>query len=94
MSHETHGTGENKTIISFKNSFWLVVILGGLFVAALNFIQAESGGEEHVHGEAHGTEMKAHEEHQGGGGHEAEHAAPAAEEYHEEAAPAADSAHH
>lgn len=93
MSHETHGTGENKTIISFKNSFWLVVILVGLFVAALNFIQAESGGEEHGHGEAHGTEIKAHEEHQGGGA-EAEHAAPAAEEHHEEAAPAADSAHH
>ena len=37
---------ENKTIISFKNSFWLVFILVVLFVAALNFIKAESGGEE------------------------------------------------
>lgn len=48
MSHDTgHGhSKENKTIISFKNSFWLVVIIVGLFIAALNFIQAESGGEE------------------------------------------------
>ena len=48
MSHDTnHGQPkENKTIISFKNSFWLVVIIVGLFVAALNFIQAESGAEE------------------------------------------------
>lgn len=93
MSHETHGTGENKTIISFKNSFWLVVIIVGLFIAALNFIQAQDEG----HGEGHGTEMKAHEEHEGsGGGHEAEHNAAPAEEHHEEAAPAADSSqgHH
>ncbi len=48
MSDSTnHGNSkENKTIISFKNSFWLVIIVVGLFVAALNFIQAESGGEE------------------------------------------------
>ena len=49
MSHDTnqgHST-ENKTIISFKNSFWLVIIIVGLFVAALNFVKAESGpGEE------------------------------------------------
>ncbi|MCD6012566.1 MAG: hypothetical protein K0Q79_2428 [Flavipsychrobacter sp.] len=89
MSHETHGTGENKTIISFKNSFWLVVIIVGLFVAALNFIQAQDEG----HGEAHGTEMKAHEEHGAGGGHEAEHHAAPAAEHHEDAPPAADSSH-
>ena len=47
MSHDTHQehSKENKTIISFKSSFWLVVIIVGLFVAALNFIKAESGGE-------------------------------------------------
>ena len=45
MSHEQ--SKENKTIISFKNSFWLVVIIVGLFIAALNFIKAESGsGDE------------------------------------------------
>ena len=54
MSHDTgHGhSTENKSIISFKNSFWLVVIIVGLFVAALNFIQAESHGEEGKKGEA------------------------------------------
>jgi hypothetical protein len=60
MSDSTnHGNSkENKTIISFKNSFWLVIIVVGLFVAALNFIQAESGGE--AKGEAkENKEMKA-----------------------------------
>ena len=95
MSHDTgHGhSTENKTIISFKNSFWLVVILVGLFVAALNFINAESGSEEgegHEKTEMHGAK---HEE-----GHEATHSE--ATEHHEEAAPhaeeapAADSAAH
>ncbi len=93
MGHDTHGTNENKTIISFKNSFWLVIIIVGLFIAALNFIQDVSSDEGHGHSEGHGTEMKAHEGHSGGG-HEAEHAAPPAEEHHTEAAPAAaDTAH-
>ncbi len=48
MSHDTHQEqpAENKSIVSFKNSFWLVIILVFLFVGALNFIQAESAGEE------------------------------------------------
>jgi hypothetical protein len=58
MSHDTnHGhSAENKTIISFKNSFWLVIIIVGLFIAALNFIQAESGSKEEG---KEVTEMKA-----------------------------------
>ena len=65
MSHDTHSahSQENNTIISFKNSFWLVVIIVGLFVAALNFIQAESGGEEVKGEKTEQAEMK--------GGHEA-----------------------
>jgi uncharacterized membrane protein len=49
MSHDTHHHGhtkENKTKTSFTASFWLIIIIVGLFIAALNFIQAESGGEE------------------------------------------------
>ena len=49
MSHDTHhdqGKEKKVSIVSFKNSFWLVIILVGLFIAALNFIKAESGGEE------------------------------------------------
>jgi len=70
MSHDTHHahSTENKAIISFKNSFWLVIILVGLFVAALNFIQVEGKGSEEGHG-AHGAAT--HEAH-GGAGHGAE----------------------
>ncbi len=88
MGHDTnHGHAtENKTIISFKNSFWLVVIIVGLFIAALNFIQAESGGEE---GKAEGkeatTEMHATAEH-------GEHAEKAEEKKAEEAPKAAEAA--
>ncbi len=61
MSHDTnHGQStENKTIISFKNSFWLVIIIVGLFIAALNFIQVESAGE----GEGEGKGKEASEMH-------------------------------
>ena len=60
MSHDTnHGQStENKTIISFKNSFWLVIIIVGLFIAAVNFVKAESGGEEEGKGKE-ASEMKA-----------------------------------
>ena len=61
MSHDTHGhSKENQTIISFKNSFWLVVIIVGLFFAALNFVKAESGSDEGEGKEK--TEMKANAE--------------------------------
>ncbi len=62
MSHNTdHGHSKEKvSIISFKNSFWLVIIIVGLFIAALNFVKAESGGEEEGKGEGkEKTEMKA-----------------------------------
>jgi hypothetical protein len=60
MSHNTdHGHSKEKaSIVSFKNSFWLVIIIVGLFIAALNFIKAESGGEEEGKG-SEKTEMKA-----------------------------------
>jgi hypothetical protein len=51
MSHEahqdTHHVSDNsKSKIAFKSSFWFVIILVGLFIAALNFIGAMSSGEE------------------------------------------------
>lgn len=66
MSHDTHHSHnkENKTIISFKNSFWLVIILVFLFIAALNFIQVESAGEGEGHG---GHEATTHEGHKAAG---------------------------
>ncbi len=66
MAHETHNDANserNKSIVSFKSSFWLVVILVGLFVAALNFINVMKSEEGHE-GKAEATEMhgeKAHE---------------------------------
>ena len=85
MSHDTnHGTSkENKTIISFKNSFWLVIIIVGLFVAALNFVKAESGPGEEKEKEA--TEMKA-------GGEASEKTEQKAEEAPKPAAAAKDTA--
>ena len=49
MSHDTHQhhghTQEGKPKTAFSASFWLVIIIAGLFIAALNFIQAESSHE-------------------------------------------------
>jgi len=99
MSHDTnHGHSDKKeTIISFKNSFWLVIIIVGLFIASLNFIKAESGGEE---GEGHAKEhheMKADahgekSEHKAGEAHEAGETHHADEAHHAEAEPAKDTA--
>jgi len=46
MSHDTHQSAstEKNSITALRNSFWLVVILVGLFIAAINFVKAESGG--------------------------------------------------
>ena len=49
MAHETNNathSDKDKTIISFKSSFWLIVIIVGLFIAALNFIKVMGNGEE------------------------------------------------
>ncbi len=99
MSHDTHNahSKENKAVISFGNAFWLVVIIVGLFIAALNFIQVESAssGEGHGHEATHeaahgGHEAAAHEGHEAAAEHATEAAAPAA---HKEAtAPKAEEA--
>lgn len=99
MSHDTHhGHGtENKAKISFGNSFWLVIILVGLFIAAINFVQVESAGEGHEGGhgeathEAHGGSH--HEAAAGHKAHEVKHEEEAAAPAHEEA-PAPAGEHH
>lgn len=88
MSHDTHNahSKENKAVISFGNAFWLVVIIVGLFIAALNFIQVESAssgeghGHEATHEAAHGGHeaAAAHEGHEAAAEHATEAAAPAA----------------
>jgi hypothetical protein len=61
MGHDHGHSKENKTIISFTNAFWLVVIIVGLFIGALNFIKAEGNDEEGKGEGAEKTEMKATE---------------------------------
>ncbi len=52
--HEDHGQVERaKSKTSFQSSFWFVIILVGLFIAALNFVNVASHekGEEAEKGE-------------------------------------------
>ncbi len=90
MAHETHGapSEQSKSIVSFKSSFWLVIILVGLFIAALNFIKVM--GEGHEGKEGHNTEAAAHGE--GEAAKEADKT-PHATEGHAEAAGADTSKH-
>lgn len=44
-SHE-HASGTIKSRSPFSAAFWFTIVLVGLFIAALNFINA-MGGEEH-----------------------------------------------
>lgn len=75
MSHEAHHEEHHegpqidttKSKPAFSASFWFMLILAGLFIAALNFVNVMSEPEEE-HGGGHGghgtkTEMPA------GGGH-------------------------
>ena len=60
MAHETHNDANserNKSIVSFKSSFWLVVILVGLFIAALNFVNVMGEHKEGHEAKAEATEM-------------------------------------
>jgi len=61
MSHEehqdTHHTSENaKSKVAMRSSFWFVIILVGLFIAALNFINV-MGSESEEGGKTEKTEM-------------------------------------
>jgi hypothetical protein len=55
MSHETHHSTGNPTTTPFKSSFWFVVILVGLFIGAVNFVNV-MGHDDEGHGDAgHGA---------------------------------------
>src|SRR5690242_3574437 len=49
--HDSHSSGEIKSKTAFKSSFWFVIILVGLFIAALNFINvmghSDQGHQNH-----------------------------------------------
>jgi hypothetical protein len=57
MSHETHhNTEKTPTATPFKSSFWFVIILVGLFIAAVNFVNVmghHDGGHEAAGGASH-----------------------------------------
>lgn len=48
MSHDTHTSHDldNRPTTSFRSAFWLVIILAGLFIAAVNFVKIESSSDE------------------------------------------------
>lgn len=50
--HEGEHTGEIKSKTSFIASFWFVLILVGLFIAALNFIDVMGHDQGHKNHEA------------------------------------------
>lgn len=72
MSHDTHHHAapvDNRPGSSFTSSIWFVLLLAGLFIAAINFVDVMShsdGGHD-----AHGTEhtAPAHDAHAGGDDH-------------------------
>lgn len=98
--HHPHNDSQ-KSKSSFTASFWLVIILVGLFIAALNFIEVmshddEGHGAQATHEAIHAPEAAGHEGHGGTeathaeGDHQeatgAAHGAPADTTHHEEAA--------
>ena len=46
MAHETHHPAENKSKVSSTSAFWYSIILVGLFIAGVNFVNVMGGGEE------------------------------------------------
>jgi len=98
MSHDTHHHSEHeggapKSKISFNSSFWVVVILVGLFIAGVNFVNVESKGPEGESAEAHNTEMVKEAATNDAAQEKAEQPEKAAADSAAKAIPAADTAH-
>jgi hypothetical protein len=102
MSHDNHNhhheTHNDKPTVEFKSAFYFVIILAGLFLASISFVQSMSH-DEAGHG-GHGAQHSEASSHDAAAGHEAakheemkneteahENAHPEAE--HKEATPAA-----
>ena len=75
MSHDTHHTHEahhenavqeKKSKTALRSSFWFVLILAGLFIAALNFVKVMGSDDGGGHGASHATEAHATEAHESG----------------------------
>ena len=80
--HDADHSSEIKSKTAFKSSFWFVIILVGLFIAALNFINVMG------HEEGHGAKA-AHSSHdvETVSGHEEGHDSAAAAHHLEAVAP-------
>lgn len=63
MSHDTHHTTNNKSKVPSISSFWLILILAGVFVAAVNFVNVMSHDEGEHGDNAHGTESHSADTH-------------------------------
>ncbi|MDI9320656.1 MAG: hypothetical protein QM530_09315 [Phycisphaerales bacterium] len=91
--HEHHSASDNPSV-AFKSAFYFVLILAGLFVAAIGFVKSMShdegghadGTEQHATHEGHGEAT--HEDHNATQHKEHEEAPAHAEEAKHEAAPA------
>lgn len=91
-AHEMHNadtdhSGELKSTTAFRSSFWFVIILVGLFIAALNFVRVMGDSKHEGEGghEGHATEQHDAVEH----GAQPEHVptgTPASEHEHAEEA--------
>ena len=99
-AHDTthHGTSDQeRSKSSFSASFWIVIILVGLFIAALNFINVMGHDEEGGHGGPATHEAATTPAHEGEA--DAKHAEHADAQHKQEGAAAHDStateaAHH
>jgi len=73
MSHETHHhPQDNKPTTSYNSAFWFVIILVGLFIAAVNFVNVMGHDEEEGHGGHESTEMHGSHEAAASQSHEGE----------------------
>ena len=58
MAHEAHhdthhAPAEDRPTSSFRSAYWFVIILAGLFVAAVNFVSVMSHDDAEGHGGGH-----------------------------------------
>jgi hypothetical protein len=98
MSHDTHEhhheSHNDKPVLEFKSAFYFVIILAGLFIAAIGFVKSMShdeGGHD-AHGAQHTETTHGHDgaatHKEAGNAAEPTHEGHAEAEHKEEAAPA------
>jgi hypothetical protein len=87
MAHETHhdahahhAPADARPTSSYRAAFWFVIILAGLFIAAINFVGVMSH-DDGGHGGGHGTEAGAQH------GQPAGHHEPEAKSGHDDIGP-------